>query len=346
MRWEPVRWRGDSLEVLDQTLLPLDEKYLNLNSVESIREAIVNLKVRGAPLLGIIGAFGVYIGIRESKAKEGEEFLKELNKVIEYLGSSRPTAVNLFWGMKRIKERVCKNIFLPVEELKKISLSEAIKILEEDKKICRDIGESGSEIVKDGDSILTHCNAGGLATSGYGTALAILYSAKEKGKSFKVYADETRPLLQGARLTCWELIKAGIETYLICDDMAGEVMRERKVNKVIVGADRIANNGDTANKIGSYSLAILAHYHNIPFYVAAPLSTIDWELSTGEKIPIELRNEDEVTHCLGKRIAPYKVKVYNPAFDIVPNNLITAIITEKGIVYPPYEKNLPLLRAE
>jgi len=196
MRWEPVRWRGDSLEVLDQTLLPLDEKYLNLNSVESIREAIVNLRVRGAPLLGIIGAFGVYIGIRESKAKEGEEFLKELNKVIEYLGSSRPTAVNLFWGMKRIKEKVCKNIFLPVEELKRISLSEAIKILEEDKKVCRDIGESGSEIVKDGDSILTHCNAGGLATSGYGTALAILYSAKEKGKSFKVYADETRSLFQ------------------------------------------------------------------------------------------------------------------------------------------------------
>ncbi|NOZ63819.1 MAG: S-methyl-5-thioribose-1-phosphate isomerase [Caldiserica bacterium] len=346
MEWKPVSWEGDSLRVLDQTLLPGEERYLNLRSVEEVWEAIINLRVRGAPLLGIVGAFGVYIGIRDSEAKSGEEFLQEIDKVIDYIGSSRPTAVNLFWAMKRIKEKVSKSIALPVQELKMIILSEAIKILKEDDEICRGIGAAGAGIIKDGDSILTHCNAGGLATSGYGTALAVLYCAREEGKVFRVYADETRPLLQGARLTCWELNKAGIETYLICDDMAGEVMRERRVNKVIVGADRIANNGDTANKIGSYSLAILAHYHNIPFYIAAPLSTIDWELGSGEGIPIELRKEDEVTQCRGVKIAPCGIKVYNPAFDVVPNKLITGIITEKGIVYPPYERNLPLLRAE
>ncbi len=346
MKWKPVSWEGDSLKVLDQTLLPGEEKYLTLKSVEEVWEAIISLRVRGAPLLGVVGAFGVYIGIRNSAAKSREEFLREVNKVIDYIGSSRPTAVNLFWAMQRIKEKVSKHTTLSVQELKRIILSEAIAILKEDDEICRGIGISGAEIIKDGDSILTHCNAGGLATSGYGTALAVLYRAREEGKSFRVYADETRPLLQGARLTCWELVKAGIETYLICDDMAGEVMREAKVNKVIVGADRIASNGDTANKIGSYSLAVLAHYHNIPFYIAAPLSTVDWELSNGEGIPIELRREDEVTHCRGVEIAPCGVKVYNPAFDVVPNKLITGIITEKGIVYPPYEKNLPLLRAK
>ena len=346
MKWKPIEWNDGKLKILDQTLLPKRERYLYLETLKDVWEAIKNLRVRGAPLIGITAAFGIYIGMKNSKAENGEGFLGEMKKVIDYIGSSRPTAVNLFWAMERLNKKIKENISLSVEKLKKVLLDESILILREDEEICRKIGEFGSKLIKNNDSILTHCNAGGLATSGYGTALAVLYYAKERGKIFRVYADETRPLLQGARLTCWELTKEEIETYLICDDMAGEVMKEGKVNKVIIGADRIVRNGDTANKIGSYPLAILSDYHNIPFYVAAPLSTIDFNLSCGKEIPIEIRKENEVSHFSGKRIAPYGVKVYNPAFDVVPHELISGIITEKGIVEPPYEKNLPLLRAE
>ncbi len=340
MKLQPLIWEGESLKIIDQTVLPHRLVYRRIKELAELKEAIQNLRIRGAPLLGIASAFGVYLGIKESKVRNFKEFVEELDRVIEFLKSSRPTAVNLFWGMERVKEKVRKNSHLPVEKLKLLCREEAEKIKEEDEKICQMIGEHGATLIEDGDGILTHCNAGGLATSGYGTALGVIYSAHHQGKEITVYVDETRPLLQGARLTTWELLQAGIRAVLICDNMAGEVMREGKVKKVIVGADRIARNGDTANKIGSYSLAILSYYHNIPFYVAAPTSTIDPKIGKGSDIPIEIRKKEEITHFQGKEVAPSGVEAYNPAFDVVPSSLISGIITEKGIIYPPYEKSL------
>jgi len=338
MFFTPLKWEKDKLVILDQTLLPLKEKYLEIRDIETLFEAIVKLRIRGAPLLGIAGAFGVYLGIKDFRGDK-EKLLKKMEETINYLAQSRPTAVNLFWGMERVRKKIMGNLHLHVEELKEIALKEA-QTIEEDIRTSQKIGEYGSEIILQEDSVLTHCNAGGLATSGYGTALAVLFKAHEKGKKLVVYVDETRPLLQGARLTTWELQKAGIETYLICDNMAGVVMKEGKVKKVIIGADRVASNGDTANKIGSYSLAILAHYHSIPFYIACPVSTIDFSIKEGKDIPIEERSPEEILTIKGERIAPHNTKVYNPAFDVVPYHLITAFITEKGLVYPPFEKNL------
>ncbi|MEI6863172.1 MAG: S-methyl-5-thioribose-1-phosphate isomerase, partial [Candidatus Omnitrophota bacterium] len=257
--------------------------------------------------------------------------IKEMKSVRKYLASSRPTAVNLFWALERMGRVAEKNSSLSASDLKRVILKEALDIIKEDKASCRAMARHGAKLVNSGDTILTHCNAGGLATADYGTALGVLFEAKKQGKRIKVYADETRPLLQGARLTAWELMNEGIDTTLICDNMAASLMAKGNIDKIFVGADRIASNGDAANKIGTYSLAVLAKYHKVPFYVVAPLSTFDFNIKTGRQIPIEERSADEVRSVMGRMIAPRNVKVYNPAFDVTPNELITAIITENGI---------------
>ena len=335
-----IEWVDGRIHLIDQTLLPNEFKQIYCDDVESVWEAIKSLRVRGAPAIGIAGALGAVLGIWKSKATNYPDFAAELKKVTDYLATSRPTAVNLFWALKRIEQTAEKHKDLEIEQLKGVLLDEAQNIIEEDRARCRAIGQHGLNLLRNGDTILTHCNAGGLATSDYGTALAVMFSAHESGKNISVYADETRPLLQGARLTAWELMQAGIDVTLICDNMAAQVMKEGKIQCVIVGADRIAANGDTANKIGTYNVAILATVHDIPFYVAAPTSTLDLSLKTGDLIPIEQRAAEEVTEGFGSRTAPEGVKVYSPAFDVTPAHLITAIITEKGIAHPPYEESL------
>jgi len=335
-----IEWRNGAVDLIDQTLLPNELKYISCKTVEEIWEAIKVLRVRGAPAIGIAGALGTVLGIWHSKAKNYIEFKSELDRVTGYLATSRPTAVNLFWALDRMKAVAEANKDHDIPKIKEILLNEAQKITDEDKGICRAIGRKGAELIKDKDTILTHCNAGGLATADYGTAIAVIFAAHEQGKKIKVFADETRPLLQGARLTAWELMQAGIDVTLICDNMAAQVMKEGKINCVIVGADRIAANGDTANKIGTYGVAVLAKEHKIPFYVAAPTSTFDLSLANGDLIPIEQRGADEVTEKFGKRTAPKGVKVYNPAFDVTPARLIDGIITEVGIIKAPYTENL------
>ena len=335
-----IEWVDGRVHLIDQTLLPNEFKQIYCDDVESVWEAIKSLRVRGAPAIGIAGALGAVLGIWKSKAANYPDFAAELKKVTDYLATSRPTAVNLFWALERIEQTAEKHKNLEISQLKGVLLDEAQRIIEEDRERCRAIGQHGLDLIGNGDSILTHCNAGGLATSDYGTALAVMFSAHESGKNISVFADETRPLLQGARLTAWELMQAGIDVTLICDNMAAQVMKEGKIQCVIVGADRIAANGDTANKIGTYNVAILAKAHDIPFYVAAPTSTLDLSLKTGDLIPIEQRAAEEVTEGFGSRTAPEGVKVYSPAFDVTPAHLITAIVTEKGIAHPPYEESL------
>ena len=335
-----IEWVDGRIHLIDQTLLPNEFKQIYCDDVESVWEAIKSLRVRGAPAIGIAGALGAVLGIWKSKATNYPDFAAELKKVTDYLATSRPTAVNLFWALERIEGTAEKHKDLEISQLKSVLLDEAQCIIEEDRAKCRAIGQHGLNLLRNGDTILTHCNAGGLATSDYGTALAVMFSAHESGKNISVYADETRPLLQGARLTAWELMQAGIDVTLICDNMAAQVMKEGKIQCVIVGADRIAANGDTANKIGTYNVAILAKAHDIPFYVAAPTSTLDLSLKTGDLIPIEQRAAEEVTEGFGNRTAPEGVKVYSPAFDVTPAHLVTAIITEKGIAQPPYEESL------
>ena len=335
-----IEWADGRIHLIDQTLLPNEFNQIYCDDVESVWEAIKSLRVRGAPAIGIAGALGAVLGIWRSKATNYPDFAAELKGVTDYLATSRPTAVNLFWALERIKQTAEKHKNLEISRLKNVLLDEAESIIEEDRARCRAIGQHGLDLIRNGDTILTHCNAGGLATSDYGTALAVMFSAHESGKNISVYADETRPLLQGARLTAWELMQAGIDVTLICDNMAAQVMKEGKIQSVIVGADRIAANGDTANKIGTYNVAILANAHDIPFYVAAPTSTLDLSLETGDLIPIEQRAAKEVTEGFGSRTAPEGVKVYSPAFDVTPAHLITAIITEKGIAHPPYEESL------
>jgi methylthioribose-1-phosphate isomerase len=353
MSIETLSWVGGisdgCLRLIDQTLLPLELRTIECRNVESVWEAIKRLRVRGAPAIGIAAAYGMVIGVQNVGVSL---FEKRFYDVAQYLASSRPTAVNLFWAIDRMKRRFesVKNLLSEVgtDAVSRISdelFSEARKIHEEDRAICRAIGNFGQSIIKNGDTFITHCNAGGLATADYGTALAVFFTAVETGKKISVYADETRPLLQGARLTAWELMQRGINVTLICDSMAAMVMRQGKANGVIVGADRIAANGDTANKIGTYGLAVSANAHGIPFYVAAPLSTFDLTLSDGTGIPIEERDADEICCGFGVRTAPEGVAVYNPAFDVTPANLITGIITERGIITPVnkenIEKNLP-----
>lgn len=335
-----IEWKNGNIRIIDQTKLPHKLEYLNCRGIEALWDAIKKLKVRGAPALGVAAGFGAALGMMPSKAKNQKEFIEELKGVVKYLGSSRPTAVNLFWALERMRGAAEKNSYRSVEDLKKILLKEAFRIQDEDKKACRDIAERGASLIKPGDNILTHCNAGALATAGCGTALGVLYRAKEQGKKIKVFADETRPLLQGSRLTVWELMRAGIDVTLICDNMAASLMASGRIDKVFVGADRIAANGDVANKIGTYSLAVLARYHKVPFYVAAPVSTIDFSLKSGREIPIEERNADEVKKFGGICVAHKSAKAWNPAFDVTPHRLITAIITERGIIKPPFTSSL------
>jgi methylthioribose-1-phosphate isomerase len=349
---QSVIWAGDHLDLLDQRLLPEEVVYLKLTTSEDVWEAIRHLKVRGAPAIGITAAYGAYLGIKEfgetgNSLETKQALANELNKHADYLATSRPTAVNLFWALDRMKAKTAgfaaSESIQSIENLKQAILQEAIEIQSEDEETCRLIGEHALTLFEDGMGLLTHCNAGGLATSKYGTALAPMYLAKEKGWDLKVFADETRPVLQGARLTAFELQKAGIDVTLITDNMAAMVMSKGWIQAVIVGTDRVAANGDVANKIGTYGVAVLAKAHGIPFYVACPMSTIDLQTQTGADIPIEERHEDEVTLGFGKRTAPAGVKVFNPAFDITPHEYVSAIITEKGIIEAPYKENLAKL---
>jgi len=337
---ETIAWKKDKVAFIDQTLLPGKLKFVSTGDVRRLWRAIKRLEVRGAPAIGIAGAFGVVLGSRDLKAKDFDDFYRKLRNVTKYLATSRPTAVNLFWALARMECVAAENSNKRIEDVKKILLGEALKILKEDKASCRAMARHGAKLIRPGDTVLTHCNAGGLATADYGTALGVLFEAKKQGKHIKVYADETRPLLQGARLTVWELMHEGIDTTLICDNMAASLMAKGKIDKIFVGADRIASNGDAANKIGTYGLAVLAKAHGVPFYVVAPVSTFDFNIQTGMEIPIEERDGDEVRAIMGRFIAPRKAKVYNPAFDVTPNELITAIVTERGVFGAPLGKSL------
>ena len=333
-----IAWIGGSdgfVRLIDQTLLPTRLEYRDCHSLEEVWEAIRNLRVRGAPAIGVAAAMGVVLGMQPFKNRQRGAYANRFHEVASYLRTSRPTAVNLFWALDRMERRIRgQTEDQSPEELTVALLEEAGAIEDEDRRMCRAIGEVGARLIAEGQGVLTHCNAGGLATADYGTALAVLFHAAEAGRHFQVYAGETRPLLQGARLTAWELEQRGIDVTVICDSMAAQVMKEGRVQTVIVGADRIAANGDTANKIGTYSLALLARAHDIPFYVAAPSSTFDLSLPTGDAIPIEQRDPREVTHGFGQQTVPDGVKVYNPAFDVTPAPLITAIVTEKGLIEP------------
>jgi len=337
---ETVRWMGGAdgwLRMIDQTRLPTEFVEIDCRDVETVWEAIRSLRIRGAPAIGIAAAYGLVLGLQGAVDAGEGPFFDRLNTVARRLASSRPTAVNLFWALDRLRRLAdqLRGRCSPRQILEAL-WNEARAIHDEDRRMCRAIGQHGAALLADGQGVLTHCNAGGLATSGYGTALAVIYAAVESGKRIRVFADETRPLLQGARLTAWELSRHGIEVTLICDSMAAQVMREGRVQAVVVGADRIAANGDTANKIGTYGLAVLAAAHGIPFYVAAPSSTFDPTLSTGDAIPIEQRDPREVTHGFGRQTAPEGIDVYNPAFDVTPARLIAAIICEHGVFRPPF----------
>jgi methylthioribose-1-phosphate isomerase len=341
---QSVRWLDGAVRLLDQRLLPVEIVYLTLTTPQDVWEAIRELKVRGAPAIGIAAAYGVVLGIQKYQGNPSD-LADEIRKHAEHLATSRPTAVNLFWALDRMKARGAALIEagLGTPEILEALLDEARQIQAEDEQTNRLIGEHALALFADGMGVLTHCNAGGLATSKYGTALAPFYLALEQGVKLKVYADETRPVLQGARLTAFELHQAGVDVTLITDNMAGHVMSKGWIQAVIVGTDRVAANGDVANKIGTYSVAVLAKAHNIPFYVACPLSTIDLSTPTGADIPIEERHPDEVTAGFGRRTAPLGVAVYNPAFDVTPHELVTAIITEKGIVKAPFAEGLKQL---
>lgn len=338
-----IRWENGVLSIIDQTLLPMTMKHITLETVENVWEAIRSLRVRGAPAIGVAAALGVIVGAGQLNTDNLDEFITGVKKTIEYIATSRPTAVNLFWALARMRGVMQLYAGNSVSDLRQLLLDEALRIMNEDKTTCRNIGKHGAALVPDGATILTHCNAGALATVDYGTALGVIYAAHETGKNIAVYADETRPLLQGSRLTAWELMHAGVPVTLICDNMAAKVMYEKKIDLVIVGADRIAANGDTANKIGTYMVALAAQAHNIPFYVAAPSSTFDLTLPCGDQIPIEERAPQEVTHGMGKQTAPEGIAVYSPAFDVTPASLISAFITEQGVIYPPFEQTLKTL---
>jgi methylthioribose-1-phosphate isomerase len=330
-----VEWKDGAVRLLDQARLPLHVEFLDCCDYFAVAQAIRELRVRGAPAIGITAAMGVALGAQALVASGFDRFRGELWTICDHLAATRPTAVNLFWAIERMKRTVDRHQSKPIPDIKRALIEEAQAILQEDIKMCRAIGHYGASLIKSGQTILTHCNAGALATGGYGTALGVVRAAWEQGKKIRVIADETRPVLQGARLTAWELMQDGIPVTLITDNMAGTLMKQGKIHLCVVGADRIASNGDVANKIGTYAVAVLAKAHNIPFYVAAPSSTIDLNTPSGEKIPIEERNSEEVRTALGgPYLAPPEVEVYNPAFDVTPAALITGIITEGGVVNP------------
>ena len=340
-----LEWTKDGVRMLDQRLLPSEEKYLMLRSYDEVAEAIRKMVVRGAPAIGVSAAMGIALGTNQSVGTSVADIEDDLNYICDVLGRTRPTAVNLFWAIERMRTAFERAKSLrDVEEVKKALVSEALAIFEEDITSNRAIGRHGAELIPDGATVLTHCNAGALATAGdYGTALGVIRGARDAGKRVAVIADETRPFLQGLRLTAWELAKDNIPVTVITDNMAGHIMKSGKVDAVVVGADRIAANGDTANKIGTYMVAVLAREHGVPFYVAAPLTTLDMSLASGDEIPIEERDSMEVTHIREYQLAPDGVKVHNPAFDVTPHQFITAIITDKGVARPPYVKSLKQL---
>lgn len=341
-----IEWSGDHISLLDQTLLPLQEKYVSIRSVDEMCDAIKRLAVRGAPAIGVAAAMGIALGMLKAPEDDQETFHKIFEDTCSRIASTRPTAVNLFWAVERMKDVYEASRGLGLNDVKQRLITEAVAMEAEDCDLCRRIGSSGRDLIKDGDTVLTHCNAGGLATAGYGTALGVIRGAFEQGKKIKVISDETRPLNQGSRITSWELMKLGIPVTLIPDNTAGALMQRGEIQKVVVGADRIAANGDAANKIGTYSVAVLARHHGIPFYVAAPLSTIDMSISTGKEIPIEERDPKEVTHIGGVQIAPDGVVVRNIAFDVTPHELIDGIITEWGTASEPYEESFRMFFAK
>lgn len=339
-----IAWVEGKVRVIDQTKLPNRLVFIECLNASDIANCIKDMKIRGAPLIGVSVAMGLALAAKDSKAKEIKSFLSDIEKAVKILSRTRPTAVNLFWAMGRMKNILEKNLDKGVENLKRILINEALKIALEDEEANKKIGFHGATLINNGDVLLTHCNAGALATVDYGSALGVMRAANFQGKKFHVFACETRPLLQGARLTCWELLEENIPATLITDNMAGYFMTRDEIDKVIVGADRIASNGDVANKIGTYTLAVLAKENSVPFYIAAPFSSIDFSISSGEEIPIEERKPEEVQIIQGKYICPKTTKVRNPAFDITPHQYISAIITEKGIARKPYTKSLEKLR--
>jgi methylthioribose-1-phosphate isomerase len=338
MNTQPIEWLGNMVKILDQTLLPHAEAYLETSDYQDIASAIKELKIRGAPAIGVAAAYAVALGALKIKSRSRDEFLKELSVIIENIASTRPTARNLFQATGRMRQAAESG--KDVEQIKAALVSEAVKIHSEESEATEKMSRLGAGLIEDGFTVLTHCNTGSLATTGYGTALGVIKQAWEQGKKIRVFATETRPLLQGARLTAWELKKANIPFKLITDSMAGYFMNRDEIDCVIVGADRITANGDTANKIGTYTLAVLAKENGIPFYVAAPTTTIDLSLASGDEIPIEQRKPEEVTNIWGMSIAPENIEVANPAFDVTPHRYIAAIITEKGIIREPFGEGM------
>jgi methylthioribose-1-phosphate isomerase len=339
-----IEWKNNRVIMIDQRKLPAVESYVECTDYRQVIKAIRSMVIRGAPAIGIAAAMGAALGALSLRTDQGERFRRRFKKICQEIRQARPTAVNLSWALDRMGNRAQQNGFGSIKDLKKDLVGEARRILAEDVAINRRLGQIGQKVIKDKATILTHCNAGALATGGYGTALGVIRAAKEAGKKIRVVADETRPFLQGARLTAWELVKEQIPVTLITDSMAGYFMKQGAIDLVLVGADRIAANGDTANKIGTYSLAVLAKEHGLPFYVAAPCSTIDHQTATGQDIPIEERASEEVTHVGGRRMAAEGVKVLNPAFDVTPHTYLSGIITEKGILPPPFLKSIKKIR--
>jgi methylthioribose-1-phosphate isomerase len=337
-----LTWTPEGVRFIDQTKLPLEESYVLASTYEQVADVIVTMVVRGAPAIGVSAAYGIVLGAMRTNAATAREFAPEFDKICARLAGTRPTAVNLFWAIDRFKRLFASLLAAnaSIDEIQQKLLAEAHVMYEEDIAACKTMGAFGGALLPQEGGVLTHCNAGALATCGYGTALGVIRSAVERGKHIHVYADETRPFLQGARLTAWELMADGIDTTVICDNMAASLMRAGRIQAVVVGADRIAANGDAANKIGTYNVAILAKEHGIPFYVAAPWSTIDTATPTGDAIPIEERSPVEVTHHGGKQLTPHGVGICNPAFDVTPGKYITAIITERGVLRAPYVESL------
>ncbi len=338
-----IFWKDDAVVMIDQNALPREERYLRFPDYLDVVKAINELTVRGAPAIGVAAAMGIALGTLHLAASSKEELKSGFYEICNQFSRTRPTARNLFWAIEKMKKRFEEARSGPIDQIKRVLVEEAIRICEEDIAINERIATNGKPLIQDGDNVLSHCNAGALATAGCGTALGVVRAAWDEGKKIHVFVDETRPVLQGARLTAWELTKEKIPATLIADNMAGFLMKQGKINKVIVGADRIAANGDVANKIGTYSLAVLAKEHKVPFYVAAPLSTMDLSVKNGDEIPIEERDPKEITTIRGIRVAPEGMQVYNPAFDVTPNHYITAIVTEAGVLHPPYKTEIEKL---
>jgi methylthioribose-1-phosphate isomerase len=340
---QTLEWTDQGVRFIDQTKLPTEEVYITCTTHEQVADVIRNMVVRGAPAIGVAAAMGVALGMKNSSAQSTGDLKRDLDAICDVIGKTRPTAVNLFWAIRRMQEKFERIRIRPVPQIKQELIDEARRMHAEDIAANQAMGRHGAALMPNSGGVLTHCNAGALATAGYGTALGVIRAAVEQGKKIHVYADETRPFLQGSRLTAWELMKDGIPTTVISDNMAGVMMKQGKIGAIVVGADRIAANGDVANKIGTYTVAILAKEHGIPFYVAAPISTVDLACPDGSQIPIEQRNSKEVTHIAGKQMAPDGVQVENPAFDVTPAKYVAAIITDKGIARAPYQDSLSKL---